>query len=198
MFLFVRNSKLTYCRLAHKKLPRANSGFTLMEAMVTLAIAGILAAVGIPSMTNVYLDNRRASIVNNFFSAVLTARSEAITRNQRVAVCATPDLSTCSGAWNEGVMVFEDTNGDGQLDTGETVLHSIDAMSGMTISSTAFPTFLIYRPNGRAMVSNIRQNTGDIEICDHRGSSKSRVLIVDASGRPRISKVDSDGAVPSC
>lgn len=177
---------------------RKNSGFTLLEAMVTLALAGIIAVIGIPGMTNVYLDNRRTSIINDFSSAIQIARSEAITRNQRVAICAAANLTACGGAWSDGVLVFQDTDRDAQLDAGEPVLHSIGAMPGTDISSTAFPSFLVYRPNGRAMVNNIRQNTGDIEVCDHRGANHSRVLIVDASGRPRISKVTSAGVAASC
>ena len=193
--------KLTYhsnAKTERKAGIRNDSGFTLLEAMVTLAVAGILAIVAVPGMTNVYLDNRRTTIVNDFFSTVQIARSAAITRNQRVAVCAAAVPTTCGGSWHQGVLVFQDTDRDAQLDTGEPVLHTIGAMDGMSITSTVFPTFLVYRPNGRAMVNNIRQNTGDIEICDHRGSTQSRVVIVDTSGRPRISKVDSAGVVPSC
>lgn len=177
---------------------RPEAGFTLLEAMVTLAIAGILATVAIPGMTSIYLDNRRTSVVNDFFSAVQIARSEAITRNQRVAICPSAKLTACGGDWIDGVMVFQDTDGDAQLDAGEPVLHSIGAMNGMTISSSTFPNFLVYRPNGRAMTNDFRQNTGDIEVCDHRGSTHSRVMIVDASGRPRISDVNTDGDVPAC
>ena len=55
-----------------------SSGFTLVELMITLAIAGILVAVGIPSFNSTISDSRLTSYANEFVTALNLARSEAI------------------------------------------------------------------------------------------------------------------------
>ncbi len=62
-------------------------GFTLTELIVVIAIAGILLAVGIPSMRNLIVETRLTGHVNQFIAAAMLARSEAIKRGQPVKIC---------------------------------------------------------------------------------------------------------------
>ena len=57
-----------------------SSGFTLVELMITLAIAGILVAVGIPSFNSTISSNRLTSYANELVTALNLARSEAVKR----------------------------------------------------------------------------------------------------------------------
>lgn len=166
--------------------------------MVSLAVASFLLVVAVPGMTGVYLDNRRTAAVNDFITGLQLARSEAIARNGRVVVCPSDTGTACKGAWNQGVLVFADADQDQSRDADEPIIFSADSLDDLKISSGAFPTTLSYRPNGRAMAATVRENTGDFEICDHRGSDNARAIIVDASGRPRVSKTNLAGAVPAC
>ncbi len=96
---------------------RANRGFTLMEMMVTLAIASILLALAVPNMRDFVQNNRAVSLSSNFMSAMNVARSEAIKRGSPVSVCASGDVNqtSCGGPWTNGWIVFDDPNGDGDL-----------------------------------------------------------------------------------
>ncbi len=166
--------------------------------MVALAVAAILVVVAVPGMTSVYLDNRRTSTVNKFFTGFQIARSEAISRNQRVVVCPSTSGNVCEGTWSDGVIVFADENQNQVLDPEESTLYTAESMDDLRIRSTAFPSFLIYRPNGRIMVATVRDNSGSFEICDHRGSNHARVLIIDTTGRPRVSQTDENEVAPAC
>lgn len=66
---------------------RSAHGFTLIELIVTIAIAGILLAVGIPSMRELIIETRLSGNVNQFIAAATFARSEAIKRGRPVTIC---------------------------------------------------------------------------------------------------------------
>lgn len=63
-------------------------GFTLVELMVTVAVAAILVAIAIPSFKNITLSNRLSTTANEVVTAINAARMEAIKRNAPVQVCS--------------------------------------------------------------------------------------------------------------
>ena len=80
-------------------------GFTLIELMVTLAVAAILLAVAVPSYQNFVATSRLASQANDFITALNFARSEAVKRGANVTVCASSNGTSCVGAWAAGWIV---------------------------------------------------------------------------------------------
>jgi hypothetical protein len=97
-----------------------------------------------------------------------------------------------------GWIIFLDTDGDGEVDAGETIRRSVSDIPALSIASDEFDAFVTFRPNGRAMVNTIRDNTGELTLCDDRGGEHARVVIVDVSGRPRISRTKAAGGEPVC
>ncbi|WP_185955422.1 GspH/FimT family pseudopilin [Tepidiphilus sp. J10] len=88
---------------------RDDSGFTLVELMVTIVVLAILLAIGIPSFATLIASNRLTSATNELIASLQTARTEALRRNARVTVCpADPTATACSGAWRDGWMAFVD------------------------------------------------------------------------------------------
>lgn len=91
-------------------------GFTLIEMMVTIAIAVILLTLGVPSMKSMIERNAIANQVNAFTGSVIAARSEAIKRNAPVVVCrsdnaetsSSPSCATSGTDWKGGWIVFLD------------------------------------------------------------------------------------------
>jgi type IV fimbrial biogenesis protein FimT len=84
-------------------------GFTLIELMITVAIAAIVLAYAIPSFTTQMANNRSAALGEDFATAVNYVRSEAVKRRTRVSLCASSNGTSCTGAWTDGFIAFVDT-----------------------------------------------------------------------------------------
>lgn len=68
-----------HCRRAH--------GFTLVELMVTIAVAAVLLVIAVPSFRTITINNRLRTAADDVYSSVSTARMEAIKRNGSTQLC---------------------------------------------------------------------------------------------------------------
>lgn len=93
-------------------MAKKQKGLTLVELMVTLAVAIILIAVGLPLFSGVADNNRVTAQVNALSSALQLARSEAVKTGNRATICPKDDPApaslVCGGAadWTNGWMVY--------------------------------------------------------------------------------------------
>ncbi|ODS24880.1 hypothetical protein AB835_01040 [Candidatus Endobugula sertula] len=96
-----------------------SSGFTLVELLVTIAIAAILLTIAVPSFTRLISSSNTDSAVNRLGRSFAYARSEAVTRAENVVVCTSSDGATCSGNWGNGWITYVDADDDNVFDAGE-------------------------------------------------------------------------------
>ena len=86
-------------------------GFTLVEALVVLAIMAVLLTIVVPSFSSVFLSNKLSSYANAWAASAQLARSEAVKRNAAVTLCrwnsSATTTTTCatSGTWQQGWIV---------------------------------------------------------------------------------------------
>ena len=74
-------------------------GFTLIELMVAVAVAGAIVAYGLPMLQDVVLNQRVRTSASDFHTALLLARSEAIKRGSSVDIDINTDgWEVASGA----------------------------------------------------------------------------------------------------
>jgi type IV fimbrial biogenesis protein FimT len=94
------------------------SGFTLVELLVTMVVATILLAVAVPTYNDFIQNSRVTANSNNLVNALAIARSEAIRRREPVTVCSSTDLLACSlsSNWETGWIIFNDRNTNGTID----------------------------------------------------------------------------------
>ena len=177
----------------------SSRGFTLIELMIAIGLSALLLSMAIPALDQFTTSAKQTSAVNDFVASMHVARSTAITTNFRTTVCASAGGANCEAvSWDEGWIVFSDRDSDQTVDSDETIVATSAGMEGLTIQSGEFGTFLMYRPNGRVMTTSATGNSGQFTVCDNRGSDHAKVLIVDLSGRPRLSEYLADGSSPVC
>ncbi len=104
---------------------RATRGFTLLEAVVVMAMVAVLMAIAVPSYRYVTNANRIAGEVNGLLGDLQFARAEAIKEGQTVTVCVSGNGTSCSAGvstWQNGWIVFQDPNNNHVVDGGENVI----------------------------------------------------------------------------
>jgi type IV fimbrial biogenesis protein FimT len=118
-------------------------GFTLVEVLVTAAIAAVLVVLGAPSFLRLLARHAVAARANEMRDALRIARSEAMKRGGAVILCGMnpQSASTCSTdaslAWQTW-MVFADANRSGAYESGEPVLRARnEAPARVRVSGTA-------------------------------------------------------------
>jgi len=163
------------------------TGFTLVELLIAVAIIAITLGFGIPSMSSSIADSRLTSKANALISALSLARSESIKRMQYVTVMKSEE------SWNNGWLVFVDENGNNSKDEGETSLQEYEAMpTGYFIKTGShFRNRITYRPDGRS------NTNGSFYICAPDDSNGLRHIAVADTGRIRINTDSSYASVCS-
>jgi len=82
--------------LGHEGSERRQAlGFSLLELLVTVAVAGIMLAVGIPSFRSLFASNRLTTTANEYVTAFNEARMAAIRRNAATQFCS--NVATTNG-----------------------------------------------------------------------------------------------------
>jgi type IV fimbrial biogenesis protein FimT len=160
-------------------------GFTLMELLVTIVVAGILAAIAVPAFNSFVLNDRDIGQINSLVASFNYARSEAIKQHLQagVTVCPSASGTACdsgSTAWGSGWIV---QNNDPNLATTPpnplAIVQYIPAFGGSNTVTQTTP--------GNAGITFLYNGTVSspltIRICDARGAAYARQVEVNAIGR---------------
>lgn len=152
-------------RFAHEPCPQA--GFTLVELMVTVSIAAVLAALAVPSFQQLIASQRMRSASLDMVSDLVLARSEALKRG------ATVQVMPAGGGWVGGWTV--------RLQNFATISERSQVGRGIAVTSTA--TSVSFDRNGRVVNDGSTVRFALEEV----GGTRKRCVSLDPSGRPRSS-----------
>ncbi len=185
---------------------RKQTGFTLTELMVTLAIAAIILSQAVPSFTTMIQDNRIVTQANDLVTSLNIARSEAVKRGDRVTICKSANNTSCTtaGGWQQGWIIFTDSNSDATVNNTDTILRTHGPLEGNpTLNGVTgnVGNYVSYTYNGSSqLVGGGGTQSGTLVLCDSRGfGDKARAIVINASGQIRSAPAnDATVSVTSC
>ncbi|HSR62844.1 MAG TPA: GspH/FimT family pseudopilin, partial [Gammaproteobacteria bacterium] len=129
--------QVIYISLAMKNINlNKNKGFTLLELMATVAIVGILVAMGLPALGELVKNNRISTQANSILTSLHQARGEAVNRGVDIRV----EPLVAGTDWSSGWRIVVDSNDE--------VLRNFDAVASSSLTSSVDE--IVYQPNGQA------------------------------------------------
>ncbi len=155
---------------------RNNSGFTLIELAVVIAIVGILAGIAVPNFVGWLPKYRLNSSADDIQSLVQNARLRAVKENAHVAVLLDPDNDGLGGDY----LAFVDANSDWNLDAGEIVVMRGEVSSGIRITGTGYANDR-FSFNSRGLCL---EGSGSISL--RNSSGKTKTVAIEMTGNSRI------------
>ena len=156
--------------LATRSIPACTHGFTAIELLTVMAIIAIIAAIAMPDLSNLLVNQRLRAAGTDLMSSLIVARSEAIKRNGPV------EVRPASGTdWTQG-WVVNATASNEQLDKKNPL--------GSNVTVSLAPASIAYQHNGRLTSSA----TNKVQFSDSRSGSalSPRCLVIDPSGLPKL------------
>ncbi|MFT5220517.1 MAG: type IV fimbrial biogenesis protein FimT [Planctomycetota bacterium] len=164
---------------------KKNSGYTLIELMVTVALIGIVMAVGIPSMSDFIKNDRLSTHINILVGHLALARSTSVTGHQQVVICASSNQTSCNSTnWANGWLVFVDRDTNSDVSAGDDLLRVKDALTGDNTLVSSAGSVIVYDARGFTPASS-----GVFSLCDDRGATNvANVKSISISNTGRVRK----------
>lgn len=166
------------------------AAFTIVELVVALAIATLLAILGVPVFQDWLAAYELTNHAKHLAETMTRARTEAVRRGHRVNLCKSTNGGSCAdhGTWDAGFLVYVDQNGDGKIDAGEPVLEIGGAAPrGITISANRpVDDYVSYTSLGRARMLSGALQMGTFTFC--RSGQRAMQVVLANSGRVRVEK----------
>jgi prepilin-type N-terminal cleavage/methylation domain len=188
-----------------KRMPfNRQSGFSLLELMITLGILGILTTIAYPSMRDFMRRNRVVAESNSIQADLQLARGQAAATRGYVSICpqAVGGGTTCDAAaknYDQGWLVYTSTSPNAVYDGTATKLQHISPAQTNVSMRASSGGVLTYNARGELLISATPNASATFITCamanegDSVGTSTTAVpgmqLDVANSGRVASNKL---------
>ena len=179
-------------------------GFTLIELMVTIAIAAILMVVAVPSLVTYQRNSEMTSFANTLLASINAARGEAMKRGRYAMVVPADGV-----AWASGWVVFVDVNVTRTYNAASDILvttkeapPSFLNVSGNGPAGEAAP-YIMFDPSGYAAkkpasaTANLTLTITRNDVSTSEAAEQTRLVVIAKTGRARVCKPSTDATCNS-
>jgi type IV fimbrial biogenesis protein FimT len=169
------------------------TGFTIVELVVTLSIIAIALSLTIPAMTGLLNSAAGKGTTANLVSILNLSRNTAIVEQTTVTVCPLDGSSKCSSDWTRPITAFRDPLRTKAVTYPEQIIRITEPPShGRLIVKSGIRNYFRFRSSGLA-----REAIGNITWCpesnDPTGATQVRINM---GGRPQLARdTNGDGIV---
>ncbi|NLR74713.1 GspH/FimT family pseudopilin [Leeia aquatica] len=155
---------------------KRQTGFSLVELLIVLAVAAIIAAIAVPSMIGLINGSRVSSTAEVLTNDLVAARLDAIRYRRQYTVCAVtnPDTATtCSNnanGWGNGWIVLNRATG--------AVVSRHTANKGLTMVGAVAPPGLASAASGVTFSGVLGGTDNTVTLCFSKGTEIRRVIVL--------------------
>ena len=97
-----------------------SKGLTLVELLVTLSLVILLVTLSAPGLSEQMQKQHAKATVMRLRKAITMAKTQAITTSTFTTLCRSAEGIACNGKWEQGILMFLDTDGNRKLDKEHT------------------------------------------------------------------------------
>jgi len=157
-------------------------GFTLVELVVTIAVAAIALAIAVPSFSGLIESSKERAARDLLVSSINAAKEQAQSQRVNVYICASDDGSTCSNNWASDWLVYEDNDSSSTLNADDIIISSLSSKILKIQSDTEQVSF---SPTGHT-------TTNTFQICSNTDNSIVYQIELSRMGRVSYTTVSGD------
>lgn len=167
--------------------PDQQKAFSLAELLVVIVVLGIVLSIATPSFNAFIQHNRQTTHVNQMIDLLNYARAEAVTRRTMVSLCSGDASCGSATYWQHQILIFNDTNRNGQFDIGDALLRIalLDENHRWHWSNFRNQKHMSYKPDGTTHSLN-----GTFTLCQN--AQPMRSITLNTSGRARLGAANAE------
>ena len=155
--------------------------YSLLELLTTLSLLALLLGLVSPSLAALLQQNRQTDSINQMHANLNFAREKAISSSSVISLCA--GSSTCNDTqiWEGNILIFQDSNRNGQLDQGDTLLRvaTMDARHRWIWTNFRQKKHMAFKSNGTTDSLN-----GTFTLCESTQAAHS--IVINITGRAKL------------
>jgi type IV fimbrial biogenesis protein FimT len=164
-------------------------GFSLIETLVVVAILVIIVLFAHNNMSHWRKSQNANRVVSEIIHLVHFSRAYAINAKSPITLCGSNDAQHCTHDWAIGMLLFEDRNRNGIIESNDKLIQTIPLNTHSLLTWKGFGGKRItFENSGITAASN-----GTFTYCElDKAPLYSRQVIVSRGGRARPSQDKND------
>lgn len=157
--------------MAASRFLKAQQGFSLLELMITLTVAGILAVIAVPTMQTITTNRHADKLASELQLDIMYARNQALSIGKEVTI------KPVAGSWDNGWIIEQDSDVIRQKGSAATPMAK---EAGEITSSFTNASPLTFDEKGRS--KNAANSNFTINVANCTGNRK-RTLTLNTIGQ---------------